>query len=531
MDNNSSAKKEKITLAKILRRPIVKIAILVVLIILAVVIIKNISKNKKPVDTDLVGYQKLVNITDNVYTFVDLDGKVKTYQDYSTMSDFYFNTASVSKVSEDGITQAALINNKNKEVVKYGTYDNFIQVVGGKYYKVEKDGKYGVIDYKGKTIINPEYEYISITTVQEATELVFECQKDGKYYFVNEKGATLMDTDTALHSISYSNKFNSEYDTVIYISIDGAKRYFDLQTGEELFAGQNDVNFSYNVLKTDGKISFYDKNCKLKEEIDTSGNYSTDIRVYFKKYIVLEQRTMTSGTRENKYTVYDSNFNKLFEESNKVNPVEAYDGKVYFIVNDSDGVKIINENKKQVKVDGYEFNGTSISDLQNIVLNVIGDTTKYEAYDFKGKKLVTDISDYSQKGFALLIGKYDGEGQLARSVILEKGKEIAITDNENVIANDYYVTIEDQSALTVSVVNAKGNMILEKVPGVKVFYVEKYIGIQDGDIIKVYSTENGKQTFEYNINDYVNRDEVVNVIELTSGYYTFAGKTIKEKAQ
>ena len=62
MDNNSSAKKEKITLAKILRRPIVKIAILVVLIILAVVIIKNISKNKKPVDTDLVGYQKLVNI-------------------------------------------------------------------------------------------------------------------------------------------------------------------------------------------------------------------------------------------------------------------------------------------------------------------------------------------------------------------------------------------------------------------------------------------------------------------------------------
>ena len=252
---NNTSNKSNVTLKKVLRRPIVRLLILIVLIVIIVLIVTNLPKKNKAEDT-LIGYQKLINVTDNTYTFVDMDGNVKTYDGYTSMDDFYYDVTCVSKLNEEDntVTQMALINKNNKSVVDFGEYDSYVQVVGGKYYKVEKEGKYGIIDYQGKVIINPEYDYISITTVQEATEVVFECQKENKYYFVNEQGMTIMETESALHSISYSNKFNDEYDTVIYISVDGVKRYFNLRTGEELFADKQDVNFSYNILQEEGKI-------------------------------------------------------------------------------------------------------------------------------------------------------------------------------------------------------------------------------------------------------------------------------------
>ena len=245
---SSNTKKEGITLAKILRRPLVRLVLLIIIVIALVFIIRGVLANKEDENTTLVGYQKLVNVTDDKYTFVDLDGKVKTYEGYTSMDDFYFDVTCVSKVSEDtGVSEMALINKNNKEIVKYGEYDSFTQVVGGEFYKVEKEGKYGIIDYNGKTIIEPEYDYISVTTVQEATEVVFECQKGSMYSFINETGIKLLETDVALHSISYANKFNSDYDTIVYISLNDEKRYFDLVTGEELFKDIDDVNITYNI--------------------------------------------------------------------------------------------------------------------------------------------------------------------------------------------------------------------------------------------------------------------------------------------
>lgn len=537
MDNKSNsrgaAKKEKVNISKILRRPIVRLVLLVIVIIAVVCIVKNCtSSNKEEESTNLIGYQKLVDATDNTYTFVDLEGKVKTYEGYTSMDDFYYDVTCVSKLDEStGVTQMALINKNKKEVVKFGTYNNFTQIVGGKFYKVEQDGKYGVITNEGKVIIEPEYEYISITTVQEATEVVFECQKDGKYIFVNENGKSFYETDVALHSISYANKFNSEYDSIIYISIDGQKKYFNLETGEELFSDIEDVNISYNILKTEGKISFYDKEAKLKTELDTSSDYSADARVYFKKYVVVEQKNVTSGTREYKYTVYDSNFKQIIESENKINPVQDVDGNVYFIINETDGVKIINESKKEVKVEGYEYNGNNINNLQYLVLNPTDDVSSYDVFSFKGKLIKEDAYEYSQKGFGLIIKAADESGANQRILMLGKNSEIVLADEDEVSANDYYLIIENSKDNTVSVVDANGKTTVNKVTGTKLFYVEKYIGVENGEEVNIYDVETGKLTFTYASSDYVNRDETVNVIELQSGYYTFDGNTVLEKQQ
>lgn len=529
---NVGKKVANLDVKALLKNPIVKIAGIAVVVLIVILLIASLFGGKKE-EKELVGYQKLVNVTDNTYTFVDLDGKVKKYEGYTSMDDFYYDVTCVSKLTgeNNNITQMALINKNKRAVVKFGVYDTFIQVVGGKYYKVEKEGKYGVIDCEGKVLINPEYDYISITTVQEATEIVFECQKDNKYYFINEKGTVLMETESALHSISYSNKFNDEYDTVIYISVDGVKRYFNLKTAEEIFAGMENVSFSYNILKTDGKISFYDKAAKLKSEIDTSADYSSDARVYFKKYIVLEQKNVTSGTREYKYTVFNSDFKQILESKTKINPIQDVDGNVYFIINDNDGVRIINENKKEVKVKGYEFNGNNINNVQNIVLNPIGESSKYEVYSLKGKKIQDGINEYAQKGFGLLIGKYDETGALARSVMLAKGKEVKLGSEDNVLANEYYLTVENAVEQKVSVIDRDGKVTVDKVTGTKIFYVEDYIGVQETDTVRIYDVKTGKETFTYSLNEYVNRDETVNVIELTKGYYGFDGKLILEKVQ
>ncbi len=527
--NNSQ--KKNLDIKKVLRRPIVRMAILIILIIAFVIIIKSCVPSKSnDKNTKIEGYQKLINVKDNKYTYINQNGKVKKYDGYSSMNDFYYDVTCASKIDKDtGVYEAGLINKNNGKVVKFGVYDNLTQVVGGKYYKAEKDGKYGVIDYKGKEIIAPEYTFISVTPVQESTEIVFECQKDGKYYFVNEQGKNFYETDAALHSISYANKFNSDYDTIIYISVDGNTKYFNLKTGDEIFKDIENVNISYNILNSNGKISFYDKNAKLKKELDITEEYSANAKVFFKKYVVFEQKNISGEDGKNKYTVYDDNFKKLIEEENVIVPVQDVDGNIYFIINEAECVKIISESKKVVKVKGYEYNGGNASALQYLVLNPIEDKTICDIYTFKGKKVAENISETSQKEYALVVKGQNDEGEVYKSIMLGKNSKVNLEDNDEIIVNDYYITIENSKNEVISVVDKEGNIKLDKVAGRKLFFVENYIGISIGDVVNIYSTKTGKQTFSYDQSNYVDRDENVNVVELKDGYYTFSGKKIIEK--
>ena len=529
MEKKTSNNKGNV-IGKILRRPIVRIALILVVIIVAIIIIASNAGSKKTT-SKLVGYQRLVNVTDDTYTFLDLDGKVRKYSGFNSMNDFYYDVTCVSRINEKtGVSEVAVIDKNKKQVIKFGEYENIIQVVGGKYYKVQKDGKYGIVTNSGKTIIKPEYDYISMTTVQEASEIVFECQKDGVYTFVNEQGKAFFETSVALHSISYSNKFNSDYDTIVYISVDGQKNYFDLVTGERLFDGIENVDISYNILKTDDKLTFYDKKSKVKTEIDTSGDYTVDSRVYFRKYVVIEQRNTTSGTRENTYTVYDSDFKKIVESNNRINPVQDVNGDVYFIINESDCVRIINESKKEVKVQGYEFNGNEISNLQYLVLNPSNNFSKHEVYDFKGKKIAEDVTEYSQRGFGLIISRYINDS-LTRTLLLGKNTSIDLVPEDGIVPTTDYIIIENANANYVSVVNKNGKVVIDKVTGSRLFDNNKYIGIQDGENVKLYDMATGKQTLTYAQADYANKDDTVSMVELKNGYYTFGGKLVLEKAQ
>ncbi len=512
----------------IFKRPLFRLIVLVIVVILGISLIKNCFNGKKEESPKLVGYQRLVYTSDEgEYKFINLEGDVKTYSGYKSMSDFYYDVTNVSRESENSVIEYALINKNKKEVVKFGTYDNIVQVIGGKYYKVLKDGKFGIIDTKGKVILEPQYEYISATTVQDGTELVFECQNGEHYDLMNEKGKIFTSIEKSVHSISYINRLNSNFDTIVKINLNDSVKYFNLSTGEELFAGITDVNMSYNILKEENKVTIFDKNYKKSKVIDTSSDYSVEARAYFNKYILVEQKNVSSGNREYKYTVYDEDLKVVTESENKINIICSAAGDAYFLVNEEDGVKIINENKKSKKVKGYEFNSNSISDLQAIVLNPIGDTSSYALFNFKGKKIDENISSYNYKGASLSVGKNGEESYL----LFTDGTKYQLTSDDSISATEYYLTVENLKSGYVSLLSNEGKVVLDKVQGTKILYNEKYIGLQVDKTINIYNTTTGKMTFTYSLDNYIDRDETVNYVELIDGYYSFDGKKIIEKAQ
>ena len=521
------AKKSKIQ--NILRRPLVRLVVLVLVVVLGIMFVSKLFKGgSKKAEERLVGYQRLVNVSEEgKYTYVNLEGKTKEYDGYKSMSDFYFDVTNVSRENpkDAAVTEYALINKNGGQVVKYGKYDNIIQVIGGKYYKVLKDNKFGIIDYNGKVILEPKYEYISVITVQDGNEFVFECQNGESYDFINENGKTMMSTASAQHTISYINRLNENFDTIVKVTSDSEVRYFNLRTAEELFAGENISNLAYNILKQQDKITIFNKDYKKKVELDISTDYSSDARAYFNKYVLVEQKNVSTGTKTYKYTVYDENLKVLLESDNRINILKSTEGDIYFLTNEQDGVKIVNENKKSKKIKGYEFNSNSISDLQAIVLNPIGDTSTSSLFNFKGKVLEEKVQEYFYKGSSLKVTSNEGKSFL----LFGNNTKYELVDQDSVNSTDTYLTVENMQDGTTSLLTLDGKKVIDRAVGTKIFYNKDYIGLQEDKTVRIYDVHTGKEKFSYQIGDFIDRDETVNYVELTTGYYLFSGKQIIKK--
>ena len=244
---------------------------------------------------------------------------------------------------------------------------------------------------------------------------------------------------------------------------------------------------------------------------------------------MLEQRNTSSGTRENKYTVYDSDFKKIIESSNRISVVQDVDKNIYFIINENDYVRIINENKKEVKVQGYEFNGNEISNLQYLVLNPTNNFSTHDVFDFKGNKVQEDVTEYSQRGFGLVTTTYPN-GTAVRTLMLAKNYKMELTAEDALVPGKNYIIIENAKEGVVTVVDKKGKVSIDKVKGTKLYDTEKYLAIQDEENVLVYDLETGKQTFSYSQENFVNKDDTVNMIELKDAYYSLSGKKILDKS-
>lgn len=114
-------------------------------------------------------------------------GKVKVLP-YDYLCSFHEGMAAVEKDGKIGF-----IDKKGREIVKpkydgdrryaYDTYYGFSEGLA----EVEKDGKWGYVDQKGREVIKPEYDEAKYFSGGLAVVI-----KDGKYCYINKKGRVVM---------------------------------------------------------------------------------------------------------------------------------------------------------------------------------------------------------------------------------------------------------------------------------------------------------------------------------------------------
>ncbi len=505
------------------------ICIIVVVLIVAIFICTNIfSKNDDEKEEEvIVGYAKLVKSENGDFTYITRNNKVLKYTGYSDMSDFYYDTTCVSKALTDNpnYLEHALINKNEKVIIDYGVYNSITQLANGKYYSVEKENKYGVIDYSGNEVIPVEYEYISILSNDETSDILFVGENED-YSYINEDGKILFTASNELNEndIYYFDKFDNSYDTVINVNENGKNRYFDLTSGEELFENVENLTFNYNIQIKENEVVIYNKDMSVKDTIDTSNCTSVSANNKYGKYMILTQMSLVDGKREDKYTIYDSNYNKIFTSENEIELLLDSNNNIYFVISDADNLELYNRRGLINKIENHFFVAPGNNKLDYIVAESL-EKGKYDVYNLKGKLVLEGVSNYTYYGETLVVTIQD-ESATNDYIFINENKKIPLQRGDNVIS-DSYIIVENSNDKIIKLYDLKGNLISNIENAYKEYYDDNYLIVRNDEKYTIYNAKNGNVSFEYNIKDYVGRDDELDLIELEDGYYNFkSGKIL-----
>lgn len=158
------------------------------------------GKKVKTMDASLSSVGKMNNdmyvlYVDNAYEFYGTNGKKAIKESYKYATEFDKNN--LAKVSEDGVAYY-LINEKGKKVgSKYSSissYENY-------YIVTDKDGLKGVINKKGKVILDTKYYNINIRKVRDKYYAIAST-KEGKYSLYNLDNRKLIKKASSIITIS-----------------------------------------------------------------------------------------------------------------------------------------------------------------------------------------------------------------------------------------------------------------------------------------------------------------------------------------
>lgn len=130
---------------------------------------------------DEVGYFGYINKKGK--KVIDLSAK-----GYHSATGSFYNGITVATEYGDGRYNLAIFNKKGKLLAKSAhKYDTFF--LSNNYIVVVKDGKYGLINRKGKEIVKPQYDDINYE--DELTHTI-GFNKNGKWGLLNTKGKVLV---------------------------------------------------------------------------------------------------------------------------------------------------------------------------------------------------------------------------------------------------------------------------------------------------------------------------------------------------
>ena len=437
-----------------------------------------------------------------------------------------------------------------------------------KYFLLEKDEKYGVIDSDGKVIIKPEYARVAIPDPRKDIFVVTgSTDNSGKWSVIDSKNESKYKEYDSVEPIeieSVSSNIPFEKSVLKYksgsyyglLSIDGKKitdaKYESIET----------VGFKegYLKVKKDGAYGVITiKGVKLidtdYDEI-TSDDYYNKNSLYSKAGYILRTRTDDGykyGYANQKGRII---LDQTYSEIKRITSVE--NDKNAYLVTTVKGRYGLIKNKK--KILNNEFDSIEFNEKNQMLL--VSKNGKKGAYSLDGKQLIpveyenvyaggeyinayksngTTIFDKDGKALDTKFSSYEKLDNGKAVVITEDG-QYNISDEQNkTLVGDGYVYIEyfknDLYIASrndhVGVINSKGNTIIpfeyttiQKVENANVLIAQK---IQSNELNVI--TQDGKLVNGLKNANYIVKDKYVKIYSDTDfKYYTLDGKetTFKE---
>lgn len=513
------------------------IILVVVAIIVVVAIVIGVVKNKagSKDSNELEGYLALVDVEDDIYTFLDANNKIYQYQGYASMTNFYNDVACVSAPSTETMyrNDYGLITSKSKVVVPFGKYDYITQVSGGKFYKVEIDDVYGLIDYNGNEIIPVQYDYIRDVTIKDGTVHFFVCEYDkkGTYDYINEEGILIAQTESYA-TINYYYTVNDDFTTAL--RIDG--KYYNSKTGDKLFEGIENEGYKYNILAGIQKYYVYDKDLVLKDTVGCPNATGFDITTY-DEYTIVKQYLNNNATAEEKaqkYTLYDSDLNVVKQSGEEIIFNVGTDGNLYFFNSDDNG-NIIVSNRDGVEVFRVSGHKKPTNNSSKIFISIQNKDTKlYDLYDYTGNQVLEEgvAGIYTSKTSHLeedymVVSTKDEKNNTNYFILLNNLVKIPVTASTNVVEKiGGNILVSDYSAKIVKLYNDKGEQVGEDIKGQFSKNLGNYILVDCNDKYVVVNLEKLEISFEFNKSEHIKTYDDIKVFELSNGYYTVDGEQL-----
>ena len=335
-----------------------------------------------------------------------------------------------------------LVDFAEKELTKniYQSIEN-LQGTEGKLL-VCKNGKYGVININGTTIVEPKYDrvltdeyYTEENSYQKSGFIVSNTENDGyKYGYINYQGKKVLDT-----KYNDIKRITSQKDIYLIASLNG--KYGLYKEGKEIIKPEyQSITFAENgaiILDKNGKYGI----ATLKGEIKVTP-----------KYTEINENGIYLYARDSKDNiVYDGNGNKIEINFNKViykTTSENYkivtilnNDVVYYGIEDKDGTTLVNTEYSYLEhISGDNFIAQNKNEKYGII-NSNGITKIEFKYDLiqkiKDKEIIQlstrdskDVDFYSSKLEKLLTLKSAKVNNKTNYVKIYNDEETIFLDKE-----------------------------------------------------------------------------------------------------
>ena len=435
---------------KLNMKKVLGVIVAILVIIMVIVSIVNVIKNgedKKKVKS----YSYYTVYENGKFGVINNEGETVINPEYTEIvlipnKDVPIFICTYDLNDQDGTYKTKVINQKNEEIFKeyskVEAIDNFDSKQNIWYeddvLRVEKDGKYGLINFEGKEVLPCDYD--EITALKGVTNNLL-VKKDGKVGLVNEKGQTIVNTE-----------------------------YKDIKTLKEGYKNEyiivNDNN-QYGIISTTGTVIIEPKYEDVKYLNNSEMFAIKDAGVW--KLINKDNQILIDGGYDN--IIEAKGENVVVEKGGKYGvvttkneekiPVEyeqiKYTFSIYYIAKTGGKYGIINLNNEQVK----DFNYINMD------------------YVEKGDFIQADVSDTETVIFDNnLSEKING---IVSEINQEKGYRKVYTNNEYKYYNFKFEEKKSSDILT------SNNLFLSKKDG-KYGYVNK-----EGKVIVDYIYEDGTE--------------------------------------